>query len=152
MKTLVCDFARVLLLPKNQHFVGSVDTQVENNQTSFWSQFEWNEELIECIASLQGIKKYVFTSGTSYQVPEIHTRLLTIFEKVFTTTEIDYLKSNPNAFVVLSYKLGVEAKDILFIDDSLENVLAARQAGCEAIHFKKTSDVVSAIRNWVSPV
>ncbi len=58
-----------------------------------------------------------------------------LFQPALLSYEIGVEKPNPEAFQILIKTLHLPATDILFIDDKIENVDAAKQQGIDAIQF-----------------
>ncbi len=50
---------------------------------------------------------------------------------------------------MIAKDIGVPPADILFLDDTLENVEGARAAGLRAVHVKGPQDVRDALRPWL---
>ncbi len=57
---------------------------------------------------------------------------LDLFEHCFFSHEIGHIKPDPQAFWHVMKKLSIEPENILFLDDSRDNVLAAKQCGMQA--------------------
>lgn len=63
-------------------------------------------------------------------------RDLTYFSNVFFSNEIGFAKPDPQAFMYVLKKINAKPEDCLFIDDTIENVNAAKAIGIDAIHFE----------------
>jgi 2-haloacid dehalogenase len=64
-----------------------------------------------------------------------HPRLGTAFGVTIVSGQDRMLKPEPRIFALLCDRAGVAPADCLFIDDSEKNVLGAKAAGMDAIHF-----------------
>lgn len=64
-----------------------------------------------------------------------HPRLATAFGVAVISGVEGVLKPAPQIFQTLCARAGVNPADCLFIDDSLKNVIGAREAGMAAHHF-----------------
>lgn len=62
--------------------------------------------------------------------------VLNSFQHIFNTSEIGFAKPDKRAFEYALEKLNCSARDILFIDDRLENVEAATEMGFQTHHFQ----------------
>ncbi len=71
------------------------------------------------------------------------------FRRMFTSCEIGVRKPERRAFEHVAREIGVPAPRILFFDDTLENVHAARAAGLQAVHVRSPGDVRSAVAPWL---
>jgi FMN phosphatase YigB (HAD superfamily) len=59
------------------------------------------------------------------------------FDPCFYSCELGVAKPDPDYFRVIVARLGVPAAEVLFLDDVLENVHGAREAGLVAEHFER---------------
>ncbi len=76
-------------------------------------------------------------------------RALGHFRKVFVSWSLGARKPERAAFEMIAKDIGVPPADILFLDDTLENVEGARAAGLRAVHVKGPQDVRDALRPWL---
>ncbi|MBS0653633.1 MAG: HAD family phosphatase [Verrucomicrobia bacterium] len=63
------------------------------------------------------------------------------FDPCLLSHEIGVEKPDPKAFEVLLKELKFPAQDVVFIDDKLENVQAAKALGIDAIVFESTDQI-----------
>lgn len=150
IKAIVFDFSRVLLHFKDAGKTGEMNGFHYQNKNrpgySILKYFQLNTELLQKAESLKGrLKLYVFTTGSIQNEPELIVYLDPVFENIFTVADIGFLKSDPKAYIELSKKIGVQPKEILFIDDTKENIEAAKKAGLNTIHFKSTDQALKEI-------
>ncbi len=68
------------------------------------------------------------------------------FEHVFVSSEIGHRKPVPAAFHYVCNQIGWAPDDVVFLDDTRENVAGARQAGLQAHHVPTEADVVARLR------
>lgn len=61
--------------------------------------------------------------------------LLDHFAGVVISAEVGMMKPDPRIYALAAESVGVELVEALFVDDFIENVEGARQAGMQAIHF-----------------
>lgn len=59
------------------------------------------------------------------------------FDKAFYSCEIGLRKPDAESYQWILDHLGIKADKTLFIDDSIQNVEAAKQVGMQVIHFEK---------------
>jgi len=64
-----------------------------------------------------------------------------LFDPLFLSCEIKAVKPTPEAFEAVRSGLGVDAGEILFVDDSPANIEAARGAGWEAVLFRSNAQL-----------
>ena len=149
--TLLFDFSRVLLFPKDKSYRGELNPLhaelSKNPNYKFLDYFELNAELLRF---LKGIKDrselYIFTSGTIQDAPEIQPTLRDIFVRVYSAERIGFSKKDPDSYSFIANDLGINAGEILFIDDTAANIEAARAAGLETLLFVSTQETVDGIK------
>lgn len=75
--------------------------------------------------------------------------LLTHFDRIFTSDELGHRKPEAAAFAAVARELGVVASEILFLDDTIENVEGAQRAGYQAIHVPALDQVSRVLGAWL---
>jgi len=66
---------------------------------------------------------------------------LSVFRTVFVSSELGVRKPDHEAFATVADRIGLDPPAILFFDDSMENVEAARQVGMSAVLVASANDV-----------
>ena len=85
---------------------------------------------------IHGYQTAMHSDATQYQAEIIRKMgYYDLFTPVVLSCEIGVKKPNPEAFQILLKKLKQPASSVLFIDDRIENVEAAKIQGIDAIHF-----------------
>ncbi|KAI9461528.1 Haloacid dehalogenase-like hydrolase-domain-containing protein [Russula earlei] len=72
-----------------------------------------------------------------------------IFERVFTSADARMRKPDLTFFKFVLEEIKVESSSVVFVDDSIENVLAARSLGINGIVFDDVKRVRQALRYFV---
>jgi putative hydrolase of the HAD superfamily len=75
-------------------------------------------------------------------------RALANFRRVFVSCQLGLRKPERAAFESIARQIDLAPDRILFFDDTLENVEAARAAGMQAVHVRSPQDVIDALRPW----
>lgn len=84
----------------------------------------------------QGYQTAMLSDVTQYQAEIIRKMgYYDLFTPVLLSYEIGVKKPNPEAFQILLKKLNLPASSVLFIDDRMENVEAAKKQGIDSIQF-----------------
>lgn len=95
----------------------------------------------ETIAIIKSLKEHGYQtallSNATQEQAEIVKQLgyYDLFDPVVLSCDIKVSKPNPEAFKILLEKLHVASSCVLFIDDKLDNVEAAKKLGFDAIQF-----------------
>jgi len=68
-------------------------------------------------------------------------KFLDLFETIVLSGEVKLNKPDPRIFAVFLERVGRKAEECLFIDDSEENIIVARQLGFGTIHFESAEQL-----------
>lgn len=71
------------------------------------------------------------------------------FDRVFVSWELGWRKPEAEAFARVCREIGAEAGEVLFFDDTQENVEGARAAGLQAALVRSPQDVRDALEGLV---
>jgi len=75
--------------------------------------------------------------------------ILSLFRRVFVSSDIGKRKPDPAAFLAVAGGIGVPAERILFFDDTLENVEGARVSGMSAVQVRSVADVEKSLKGLI---
>lgn len=95
-------------------------------------------------AAGQHLPLYAFTNSNPTHQREWSTRFadeLSVFHSVFVSSELGLRKPDPAAFVAVAERTGFRAPQILFFDDTAENVAGAQTSGMQALLVQATNDI-----------
>ena len=84
--------------------------------------------------------------------PESFPDLLMRFDPIIFSFESGYLKPHPKAFEAAIRFTGVQPDRIIFVDDTFDNVAAARAAGMHSLLFKTPEQLrrdLASHTDWV---
>lgn len=116
----------------------------------------WNGIFIGPIAGVEAllveakaqVPLYAFTntnpSHQSVWAPQF-ARELSVFDRVFVSSELGHRKPDRAAFELVVREIGERCGDIVFFDDSIENVEGARAVGMQAVHVTSPDSVRHAL-------
>ncbi len=135
--------------------VGKADLKVEIGP--FLGQWGWSEtidafldrwfeeesfvdgKLLEAIQDLRdvGIACYVATNQEQYRTAYVRSAMgfVDLFDGVFSSAEVGALKPDLPFYTYVTQAIQVMPVHVLFWDDTLENVEAARRYGWQAQHY-----------------
>lgn len=152
IKAIVFDFSRVLLNAKDSNYSDSLNALYKrlspNEDFHSLEHFAFNEKLLEFAASIkERYGLYIFTTGTIQEDTHLKNFIDKIFQRIFTIEEVRFPKHNSESYKVIAKELLLQPEEILFIDDTEENVKAAGEAGLKAIHFISTEQAIHAIQS-----
>lgn len=151
INTLLFDFSYVLLFPREQSYTDELSSlyksQKGKGQDDTLGHFKLNEELLDFLDAIKDdYQLNIFTASTVYHETAIKRRLGDVFENIFSTVELGVSKSDPKSYSHLAQKLDKDTSEILFIDDTQNNVAAARAAGLQAIQYQSNEQVIAELK------
>lgn len=111
-----------------------------------WFDFENSpdRELIEKIQERRkdGVKCFIATNQEKYRLNYMKKSMdfEKLFDGIFASCEIGYKKPQKEYYEYIVSFLKVNPEEILYFDDSLENVTVARSMGMETVLYKNIAD------------
>ena len=104
-----------------------------------------NQEVVDLIASLAGGYRLGIVSNHPPGLVKWlrQWQILKFFDTVVSSGEVGVVKPNEKIYLIALKRLGIEAVDTLFIDDTEEHVLAAQALGMTGHHFSSASTLIA---------
>ena len=96
---------------------------------------------------------YAFTnSNSTHQLvwSKKFETVLSLFREVFVSSEIGKRKPEPAAFHAISCEIGVDLENILFFDDSLENIVGAEKIGMQTVNVSSPKDIEIGLKGFLA--
>lgn len=72
--------------------------------------------------------------------------LLDAFDAIVISGQVGVTKPHPRIYQLAAEWLGVPPAECLFVDDFTENIMGARQAGMQTLHFYPVESAVAQLR------
>ena len=122
-------------------------------QRAFWGGDELDERLIDFLRSLRGTWRTALLSNAWDDLrPALHEvwHIGDAFDEIFISAEMGLVKPDPAIYAEVGRRLQSEGEDLLFVDDFLRNVTAARQAGWTAVQFQNAEQAVQEVQTWLA--
>lgn len=144
------DFSRVLLFAKDKNYSGLINDLYRKTiweKSPFLDSFQFNDELLDYLKTLKG--KYtlsIYTTDIVQNDPVARHQLDPIFENIFAANNLGISKKESNGYIIIAQKLQANPSQILFIDDSIGNIEAAKKAGLQAIHYTSNQELFKEIQ------
>ena len=120
------------------------ESQLETFRRDFWEGDVLDLELINYIRQLQPRYQTAIISNATDALREKLGHEYPIddaFDLIVVSAEEGLMKPDAAIYQLTLDRLGRSAEETVFIDDSLENVLAARALGMHGLHFSAQLDV-----------
>ena len=71
------------------------------------------------------------------------------FDHMFISAEMGMVKPEPGIYQVVAAELKKDPAEIVFVDDFIENVIAARDQGWNAIHFRSREGALAELAEYL---
>jgi putative hydrolase of the HAD superfamily len=123
-------------------------SQLDEFRRDFWAGDALDEELAAYIRSLRPAYQTAIISNFNESLRESLERTYPIadaFDLIVVSAEEKVMKPDGKIFQLTLERLGRMPAEAVFIDDSPENVEAARAIGMHAVHYRAGMDVPAAL-------
>ena len=134
---------------QGQHF--DIDMPLTDWQDG-WNAI-WTEPYAQVVTLLPKLAKrydlFAFSNTNAVHAESFCSRYpeaLARFDKLFLSHEVGARKPHAAAFIRVCDQINAQPRDVLFIDDSAENVQGALSAGLDAHHLYKEQDIATKLR------
>lgn len=97
----------------------------------------------------RGVRLVALTNWSAETFPHAHEvfpDILALFDDVVVSGQEGVAKPHPRIFEVLARRIGQPVDGVFYVDDTVRNVEAARQAGMDAVPFIDTATLVEDLR------
>ena len=115
----------------------------------YWSADDVNWTLLDFIRDLRLNYKVGLLSNAWDDLRQtMHDRwgMDSLFDEMIISAEVGIVKPDPRIFHLAAQRLGVSPGEMVFIDDMLINVEAARKEGLTAIQYIDTERTLAALQ------
>jgi putative hydrolase of the HAD superfamily len=118
----------------------------------FWGGDQLDKVLVDFIMDLRG--DYT-TALLSNAWDDLRTMLVGlwkidgIFDHIFISAELKIAKPDPRIYQHVIKELRQDPSEMIFVDDFIENVEAARAEGLHAIHFRSREQALNELAEYL---
>lgn len=129
--------------PQHARLIQAYDTHWQESITGTYDEtIEIARELKQAGWSLYLLSNF---SAEKFELIRDQHSFLSLFDDMIISGEHRLIKPDPAIFEFTLERIGRQAHECLFIDDSLPNVEAARSLGFKAIHYHSPSQLRSEL-------
>jgi len=118
-------------------------------QKSFWAGDNIDQKLISFISNLKNKYKLGLLSNamdTTRQRLTDRYKLMDYFDVSLFSYEVNLIKPDPEIYKIILQQLDVSPKETIFVDDLIENIIAANKLGLTTVHFKNTNQAIEILQ------
>ncbi len=95
------------------------------------------------------IPMYVLSNMSAVNAGYLRSReYFTLFQGIVISAEEKLIKPDATLFQVVLDRFGLDANEMVFIDDSLPNIEVAQLLGMQTVHFKASDKCYADIRKY----
>ena len=119
----------------------------------FWGGDEMDRKLVEFIRGLRSDYTTALLSNAWEDLRELlddFWKISDAFDHIFISAEMGLAKPDPEVYQRVIAELGVPPSEVVFVDDFIENVEAAREAGWNAIHFRSREGALAELAEYLA--
>ena len=129
-------------------------TGTDHEMTTAWNAI-FGSQITASLDAIDAVRKKIPTYGftntnRTHQLYWEHhfPRIQNTFEKLFVSSEIGLRKPEAEAFKFILNDISVKPNELLFFDDSLENIEGAKRLGIQTVLVSNSDSVVAALRDF----
>lgn len=151
IKAIIFDFSRTLLFPVDRDYKESLNDLYKSVKDSynfkFFDYFYFNKELLEFAGKIRNnLRTYIFTTDSIQEDLQIKDVIDKHFIKVFSAKDIHLDKNDIKSYQFIISELGFKPDEIVFVDDSDENVQTAKKAGINTIKYAEFDKFIQRLQ------
>ncbi|MGD1007727.1 MAG: HAD-IA family hydrolase [Ignavibacteriaceae bacterium] len=111
-----------------------------------------NADIVNFIKTLRKKYKVACLTNVETEIADIcrETGLYDYFDRTFLSTELKMQKPDLEIYSKVLEELRCEANEIIFVDDKIENVIAANSLGIYGLHYSSLNQLMSDIEKICS--
>jgi putative hydrolase of the HAD superfamily len=132
--------------------LGLAEDTLKEFGDEFWGGDEMDMKLVEFIRGLRG---YYTTALLSNAWDDLRPLLVDFwqiadaFDQMYISAEMGLVKPDPEIYHAVVTDLKRTPEEIVFVDDFIENVAAAREAGWQAVHFRSREGTLTELAEYL---
>ena len=109
-----------------------------------------NFDVIKTIKKHNNIKVIIATNHLSYVKEYLKSTFdMNYIDDIIISAEISKVKPNTDFYEYILKKYKIKPKELLFLDDNIENIDGANELGINTIKVEKNMDILKEINNFI---
>ncbi len=125
---------------------------IQEFSAEFWGGDRVDRQLVDFIRGLRGSYTTVLLSNAWDDLRSVlaeRWQIADAFDHIFISSEIGLAKPDPRIYQWVTAELSADPTELVFVDDFIENVLAAREAGWNAVHFRSREQALDELAEYL---
>jgi putative hydrolase of the HAD superfamily len=118
----------------------------------FWGGDRLDKVLVDLIRGLQGEYTTALLSNAWDDLRPMlvnNWKIADAFDHIFISGEMGMAKPDPAIYRDAISRLAVAPAEVVFLDDFIENIEAAREAGWNAVHFRSREQALAELAEYL---
>lgn len=118
----------------------------------FWGGDEMDQKLVDFIRALRSDYTTALLSNAWEDLRPLlkdYWKISDAFDHIFISAEMGLAKPDPRIYQQVISEIGASPSELVFVDDFIENVEAARQAGWNAVHFRSREQALADLAEYL---
>jgi putative hydrolase of the HAD superfamily len=132
--------------------LGLPEESFEEFGEEFWGGDRLDRALVEFIQGLKGDYTTVLLSNAWDDLRSLLVnvwKIANVFDHIFISAEMGLAKPDPKIYQFVVKELKKDPAELVFVDDFIENVEAAREQGWNAIHFRSREGALEELAEYL---
>lgn len=141
------DFNNIVLFRSIPSIDSTADFEQMRTNVPMMSSIWINTKLLHFCEQLhkKGISTGILTAGFSLSIPSVRDRVQSYFDHIFIAKKLGVSKQDSSTYTTVSKQVNQKPTEIMFTDDTVSNIEAASQAGCQTILFESNTSFFQQI-------
>jgi len=132
------------------HYFKLSESEMINFWEEFWGGDQLDQQLVDFTQSIKDKYQVALLSNAWSGARALLTKkfnFLHLFDISVFSAEVKMAKPAPEFFEWMIKKLDINVNQSVFVDDFIENIIAARSLGMKTVHFKTTNRAIGELKS-----
>jgi putative hydrolase of the HAD superfamily len=132
--------------------LGLPEDSMEEFGKGFWGGDRIDRKLVDFIRDLRADYTTVLLSNAWDDLRPLLINVWKIadaFDHIFISAEMGLAKPDPAIYRAVIAEIGKEPSELVFVDDFIENIQAAREEGWNAVHFRSRETALDELAEYL---
>lgn len=132
--------------------LGLPEGSMEEFGKAFWGGDRMDAMLVDFIRGLRGSYATALLSNAWDDLRHLLVNRWMIsdaFDDIFISAEMGLAKPDPKIYQAVESELNKEPSELIFVDDFIENIEAARERGWNAVHFQSREGALAELAEYL---
>jgi putative hydrolase of the HAD superfamily len=132
--------------------LGLPEDGMEDFGREFWGGDRIDMHLVDFVRNLRsGYTTALLSNAWDDLRPLLFNlwKIADAFDHIFISAEMGLAKPDPKIYQAVIAEIGKDPSELVFVDDFIENVRAAREAGWNAVHFRSREGALFELAEYL---